>query len=376
MKKILALILAILMLCSVVAIATFAEDAPAGDTPAGDTPAGDTPAGGDTIDWEAIYAKYGINLYIGAPTETPPVVDGVIAAGEYTREKVTPFENLYNPENVAEMQSELKTFYSHDADYIYIGATFEQKNDNRAYWIQWKPFNTFDVFNGDSDISTYYYQRVATQLRYLEDGTVTTKNEGNLKGKFQWTPREFDKPTPTWGLMTEGNKDYNYAATKVVDEAAGQYTKTYEVRIAKSYIATIAGCDKSEVRVMPFQIWFHDNACFSAPLADALAVEIFENKLNAYVPGDTNTYWYLVCDEATEGYEEAIGIPYETPAPEGDAPATEAPAATTTAAPTTTAAETTAAEKKGCNSSVAVSAIAVLPTIVGGALLVKRRKED
>ena len=390
MKKILALILAILMLCSVVSVAAFAEDAPAGDAPAGDTPAGDTPAGEEAVDWEKLYAKHGINIYIGAPTDTPPVVDGTISAGEYTHEKVTPFENIDNPNNIAEIQSELKTFYAHDTDYIYMGAIFEQKNDNRAYWLQWKPFNSFDVFNGDADVSTYYYQRVATQLRYLEDGTVTTKNEGNPKGNFQWTPRAFDKAVPTWGLMSDGDTEYNYAGSKIVDEAASKYTKTYEVRIAKSYIAKIAGCEVADVRVMPFIISFHANITFGAPLSQDLAVEIFENKLDAYVTSDTNTWWFLVCGEAPEGYEESIGIPYTPPVEDGgDTPTDDAPAATTTeattteatttAAPTTAAATTAAAteeEKGGCGSSLTVSALAILPTIAGGALLLKRRKED
>ena len=378
MKKLLALILAILMLCSVVAVAAFAEDAPAGDTPEGETPAVDQ--------WEALYAGYGINIYIGAPTEIPPVLDGTIAPSEYTYEKVTPYVNL-KEDAPGEIQSELKTFYAHDENYIYIAAQFEQKHNDRAFWIQWKPTNDFDVFNGNADMAKYYYQRCSTQLRILDDGSVTTKNESNPKGYFSWN-NTWDKALPTDGLITAGDKEYNYQAAKITDEDAGIYTKTYEVRVAKSYIAKTAGCEVSDVRVMPFWIWFHANLCFCAPLSDEMAVEIFENKLDAYISSDPQTYWFLVCDEAPEGYEEAIGLPYTPPVEEGDP--IETPATTTTAAATTTAAETTAAattaaattaaeteaEKTGCGASLTVSAIAILPTIAGGALLLKRRKED
>ena len=156
-------------------------------------------------------------------------------------------------------------------------------------------------------MAKYYYQRCSTQLRILDDGTVTTKNEGNLKGNFSWN-NTWDKALPTWGLIDGGDKDYNFAANKITDEDAGIYTKTYEVRIAKSYIAKTAGCEVADVRVMPFWIWFYTNLCFCAPMTDDMAVEIFENKIGAYLPSDVHTYWFLVCDEAPEGYEEAEGL--------------------------------------------------------------------
>ena len=377
MKKILALILAILMLCSAVSVAAFAEDAPAGDTPAD-----------DAIDWEAMYARHGINVYIGAATDTPPVVDGVISTAEYTFERVIPYVNLHESGSKGEIQSELKEYFAHDTNYIYIGAQFEQKNDNRAYWIQWKPFNDFDIFNGNTDLNKYYYQRVSAQVRYLATGEVTTKTDSNPNGGFGWT-RGCDTPKPTFG--TEDDKEYRFAGTKIVDETTATYTKTIEVRIAKSYIANVARCTLDEVRVVPYWTSFHANLLNCAPLSDELAVEIYENKLDAYVPGDPYTYWFLVCDEAPEGYTPVVGLPYDAPADDGGntdggdvvPPTTEATTteATTTAAATTTVAATTTAaateeEKSGCGSSLAVSALAILPTIAGGALLLKRRKED
>jgi len=370
MKKTLALILAVLMLCSVVVIATSAEET--------------------ATDWEALYRKYGINVYIGAPTDTPPVLDGTISTGEYTYERDIPYANL-REDAPGEIQSSLKEYFAHDANYIYIGAQFEQKNDNRAYWIQWKPTNTFDVFRDDSDLKTYYYNRISLQLRWKEvEGEFGLHTEGT----WGWTRPETAIRFPTNGLAGS-ETEYEYAASKITDEAAEIYTKTYEVRIAKAYIAEASQSSLEDVRVMPYWTWFHANLCNAAPLSTDLVVEISETDFTCYVPGDKVTYWFLICDEAPEGYEPVLGIPQVTTPPTTETPSTtEAPAtttteapATTTAAPTTTAKATTAAattaaattvaaEEGGCKGSIAITALAVLPTLAGGALLLKRRKED
>ena len=67
----------------------------------------------------------------------------------------------------------------------------------------------------------------------------------------------------------------------------------------------------------------------------------------------------------------AIVNPEDLPAATTEEATTEA---TTEAVETTTAAED--AEKSGCGASVAVSALIILPTLAGGALLAKKRKED
>ena len=372
MKKTLALILAVLMLCSVVVIATSAEET--------------------TTDWEALYAKYGINIYIGAPTDTPPVLDGTISTGEYTFERELEYANLWESAP-GEIQSGVKECYAHDANYIYYASTFTQKNDNRAFWVQWKPTNTFDVFRDDSDLRTYYYNRISLQLRWKEvDGVFCLQPHGS----WSWTRPETPIAFPTNGFASdEGEFEFEYAASKITDEAAEVYTKTYEIRIAKSYIAAAAQCSVADVRVVPYWVSFHANLTNAAPLSTDLVIEITETDFTTYVPGDKYMFWMLVCDEAPEGYEPSKGqttapATSETPTTEGSAPATTtaAPttAATTTAAPTTTAkattaaattaAATTAAEEGGCKGSIAITALAVLPTLAGGALLIKRKKED
>ena len=351
MKKALAIILAVLMLCSVVVIATSAEE--------------------DAIDWEGFYKKYGLNVYIGAPTETPPVLDGTISTGEYTFAREIPYADLF--ETAAnEIQSSLKEYFAHDAEYIYIGAQFEQKNDNRAYWIQWKATNTFDVFRDSTVRSQYYYDRVNTQIRYQEDGTTTDTGFGESTSGYRF---------PTVGQ--DEDAEYRYAAAKVVDEANSIYTKTIEVRISKVYIAEVAGCAVADVRVMPYWTYFHANLQNAAPLTTDFVVELSELDFSTFIPSDRSTYWFLVCDEAPEGYIPGQAEATTPPTTDGSAPATTTAAttsaATTTAAATTaaaTTAATTAAEEGGCKGSIAITALAVLPTLAGGALLLKRKKED
>ena len=335
MKKTLALLLAVLMLCSVVAISTSAEN---------------------EVNWEAITNSLGFNIYIGGPTDTPPVLDGVISDGEYQFERTTPLESLTGY-NTGEIQSDLFEAFSHDADYIYIGARFEQENNNRAYWIQWKPTNTFDVFRDNSDLSKYYYNRVSTQIRYQDDGSVT--NSG-----FTWN-NDYGAAKPTVGEGDEA--EYKYVAAKIVDEEAEIYTKTIEIRIAKSYIATLSGCTVEEVRVMPYWTWFHANLCHAGKMSTDIAIAVSEADFTTYVPsGDAMVYWFLVFDEEPDWDSM-------TEAPTTEAPTTAAP---TTVAATTAAATTAAAEEGGCGSTLAISALVMVPTLAGGALLLKRRKED
>ena len=362
MKKTLALILAVLMLCSVVAIATSAEE---------------------TVDWEGLTNSLGLNVYVGEATDTPPVLDGVIGDGEYQFSRVMALESL-SGYATGEIQSDLEEFIGHDANYIYIGARFEQENNNRAYWIQWHPTNTFDIYRDNSDLSKYYYNRISAQVRYQDDGSTTNTD-------FTWN-NDYGAALPTIGQGDDA--DYQYVAAKVVDEEAEIYTKTIEVRIAKSYIASHAGCTVEEVRVMPYWTYFHANICHGAPMTTDIAIAISEADFTTYVPsGDACTYWFIVLDDeyvAPETEATTTEAP-TTEAPTTAAPTTEAPTAApteapttaapttvaaTTAAATTAAATTAAAEEGGCGSSLAISALVMVPTLAGGALLLKRRKED
>ena len=244
--------------------------------------------------WEELTNDYGLNVYIGKATDNSPVIDGVISEGEYSYSRVIPLEELSGYET-GEIQGDLEEFFAHDENYIYIGARFEQANDNRAYWIHWKPTNTFDIYRDRSDLTTYYYNRVSAGLRYQTDGSIT------VSPTLRWF-NDIGKPLPTIG--TYGNEEYHYAATK--DE---NNIKTYEVRIAKSYIAAISGCSVDEVRVMPYWTMFHANIQHGAPMTEEFcaAVSAFDN--TTYVPsGDARTYWFLVLDEEPTSHSWDEGV--------------------------------------------------------------------
>ncbi len=237
--------------------------------------------------WETLTGELGLHVYAGKPMNVSPVVDGVISEGEYSFSRVMPLEELYGYET-GEIQSDLEEFIAHDANYIYIGARFVQENDNRAYWIQWHPTNTFDIYRDNSDLSKYYYNRIAAGLRYQTDGSIT------VSPNLTWN-NDYGAPLPTIGQ--NGDEEYYYAATK--DE---NNVKTYEVRIAKSYIAEISGCAVDEVRVIPYWTYFHANICHGAPFTVDAAIAISEADFTTFVPSDRTTYWFLVLDEESESH--------------------------------------------------------------------------
>ena len=158
MKKIFALILSILMLSSIIIVTTSAEE---------------------EVDWEALTYVYGLNVYVGAPIETPPVMDGVISEGEYSCQRVTPRESMIEFEAM-EIQSDLTEYFAYNDEYVYIGATFEQERDNRAYWFHFRPLNSFDVYltlegavnkypSSTDSFIVYYYESDGVQFRYQSD---------------------------------------------------------------------------------------------------------------------------------------------------------------------------------------------------------------
>ena len=162
-------------------------------------------------------------------------------------------------------------------------------------------------------------------------------------------------------------------ATKTTDEQAGIYTKTYEMRISKAYIAVCAVCEIDEVRVIPYWTFFHAALWHAAPMTEELGAAILEANPNAYVPDDEGTYWFLVLDENPYPYPPIVTteLPTTTMAPT-EVPTTEA---ATTEVPTTEAA-TREPVANDCQSSITAGAVAMIPVIVGGAILLRRRKED
>ncbi len=372
MKKIFALILSILMLSSMIIVTASAEE---------------------VVDWEALTYAHGLNVYVGAPIETPPVIDGVISEGEYSCQRVTLRESMIEQEAVEEIQSDLTEYFAYDDKYVYIGATFEQEQDNRAYWFHFRPLNSFDVYltiegaidkygSSTGSLIKYYYANEDVQFRYLSDGTLTYYHYPSSLPDSGFNTNLWIGDSEECGLMC--------VATKNTDEQAKIYTKTYEMRISKAYIAVCAVCEIDEVRVIPYWTWFHAVLWHAAPLTEEFSAALLEANADAYIPEDEGTYWFLVLDENPYPYPPGVTEPPVTEATTTEEVTAEAPtseattapettAIATTAAPTTaaiatTAAPTTAAAEQGCKSSLALGTVALVPAIICG--VVFKKKED
>ena len=126
MKKIIAIIVAALMLTSVIMIAASAETADA---------------------WETLAYKHGFNVYVGAPTDTPPVIDGVIEDGEYSHPMYTSVKDILPlDDRTPAVNGGAAEYFAYDAEYVYYAAKFQQREDGRSFWLQWKAENRFDIF--------------------------------------------------------------------------------------------------------------------------------------------------------------------------------------------------------------------------------------
>ena len=217
-------------------------------------------------DWEAFADKQELSVKVKPVTEVP-VIDGVIGATEYPTTRTTKVADLYNGATQTELEgTEINEYFGHDAEYIYYALSFKQtsngtpdkdgKTSGRAVIVNFKPTNTFDVFNDT------YKARSQYQARYNEDkdgNTVNFTNGINVNGGATW-----NAPVDEIDMFFAAEKDRD---TNI---------KTYEFKISKKYIATVAGVELDEVKVVPYYTSFHD-ACmlggtFTSDLKTALAV--------------------------------------------------------------------------------------------------------
>ncbi len=214
MKKALALILAILMLASTFAcLATAVEPA---------------------TDWEEVTGSLGLNTYIGGKIETPPVLDGKVEGEEYTLTIETAGTAAQNDGTI---QSSVVEHFAYDSDYFYYASVYTQASDGKSFQFQWIPFNTFDIFKHTSKTDESFYQRINAHIRLQSDGTIAEM--GNTLNYTTSTA------SPVWGT------DMFYAIGKENN------VKTHEIKISLDYIATAAGCAKSDVRVIPYYLYAH-----------------------------------------------------------------------------------------------------------------------
>lgn len=214
MKKALALILAILMLSSTLVFTTTAAE---------------------PTNWEEVTGSLGLNTYIGGKIETAPTLDGVVEDDEYT---LTIETTGTVAQNGGEIQSSVVEHFAYDNDYFYYASEYTQANDNRSFQFQWIPFNTFDIFMHTSKTDESYYQRVNTHIRYLNDGSVSVL--GNTLNYSTATA----SPEMDTDVFYKVGKDANNV-------------KTHEIKISLDYIAAASGCNKADVRVIPFFMYAH-----------------------------------------------------------------------------------------------------------------------
>ncbi len=377
MKKVLALIIAVLMLSSLVVVSTAAED---------------------EINWELVTHSIGMNIYIGDATTTAPTTDGVVTEGEY------PFTVDVTPEEIygyasGEIQSGVKEYFAHDADYVYYAVEFTQENDNRAFQWQFKPFDTFDIFRGNQDMTKYYYTRVSWQARYKVD------DEGawtDYAGSYQPNINDGCVRVPT--AVDETSELYCVAGKDTETNL-----KTYEVRLAKAYLAEINECEASELRTLSYFTYFHSAAAVAHLYTEDDLVALSDADYSVFLPSANEAgYRFIVlADESTaphihvwdegvvttEPTEDEEGVKTYTcecgetktesiPALGGgddddDDQTTTTTTTTTTKKDTTTTTTTKKEEPKkgGCKGSIAISALVIAPVLAGGAVLLKK-KED
>lgn len=362
MKKILALILAILMIASITVASIYAEE--------------EEEPQEEMIDFEDFYYGLGYrNAYVGAPMEASPILDGSIGEGEYSYSRVIEQDGPY----AFNLESDLIEYFAHDEDYIYYAYVFKQTRDNKAGSFQFVVANDYKypiTLSG-------FYARIWTYFRYQTDGTIDFSQNNNTSAQQGIDP-------PVW------DEDIWVAATK-----DSEMFKTCELKIAKAYFADNLEIEKSELKKIQYYLYLHNDGPGEMDGNDLwnyrkMTTEMGLMLADAGARGTVDClYHMMILDEAPEGYYEGtyqppsqfVPITTTTKATEAT---TTAPATTTTAVITTTEAATTttakaadatttaaAEEKGGCGSTLAISALVMIPTLAGGVLLTsKRRKED
>ncbi len=186
-------------------------------------------------DWEQVAEDNGFNIHVQPVTNTP-VLDGVISENEYPTSRTTALADL-SAGAAGELQGEnVVEYFGHDAEYIYYAAVYTRASINRAFWPRFKMDNTFDIFNAN------YGQHVNVQLRLSGD------------------PHTYQNGIGTYGSYTAPtfSSAVTYGFADVIAEAGRvDNVETFEVKIAKSYIAKANDITNDDVRVLPYYTWFH-----------------------------------------------------------------------------------------------------------------------
>ena len=371
--------------------------------------------------------------------DAKPVQDGVVNLGEYQAEYIVERGDMENiPTDTSRfgepmlLLGDYSQFVAHDDEWIYVAFAFSNGKENtrgRLYW-NLSFIDSFDVtYYGGNTVADAFKQGEYA----LNDGwnfgaeikDVITTNEETGDSYWEYSVRN---EAVTRGTAPVMGTDFFVTVNKITDIwTAGTNRQVYEFKISKAWYAAQVGLESAaDVRELAWvtlgecintgassytQIGHHlsdedlemlaatghsyatngsghpyDNA--SLPLLFVLDADPDAEGEQARVPAERVEPTWAQAAPAPDGGDEPSGDEPSGDEPAGDQPAGDTPAATTeattTAAATTTAKATTAAEttaattaaKKGCKGSISISALVLLPTLAGGALLIKRRKED
>ena len=364
--------------------------------------------------------------YVGAPLApdaAKPVVDSYIRAGEYQVAYVVPAE--YNGHAArmgvaANLLDDFTTYVAHDADWVYVAFEFYNgatDGRGRLYW-NLSFIDSFNItYGGGSDINTAFLNN---GYGIVDGWNFGAEVKADLSEGFSGRNNAVSRGTaPVQGT------DFDVAVWKedLGAEVSATTHQVYEFKFSKAWYAAQVGLESAaDVRELAWTnqgAYINEHASSYTQIGHHLTAEdlaaLAAAGFNYTVPG-TASHPYdnsmlpllFVLDEDPNGGDatmvpaedvnqpEEIVIPpasSEIPSTEGTTqPSTTAPSttteATTTAAATTTAKATTKAattaatvaeteaEGKGCKGSIAISALVLVPTLAGGALLLKRRKED
>ena len=270
MKKALALILALLMLCSTSAILASAADIV-------------------DIDMLAVAEAAGYKAaYAGAPINNGPTLDGKIEEGEYTATRTIAHEDLFSSSN--EIQSDVTEYFAHNENFVYYAIQFVQADDNRALMPNFKVSNTFDIYKDSSTLANYFrYRMGAAQFRYGASSFYHTNPAASHDGG-QAAPVFRDD------IVANAAKDANNV-------------KTYEIRFSKAYFANLLGLeDMSELRVIPYYFYFHSSCAvasiYTNDIVDALTEKLADVAGSWIPPVGEGAYYFMVLDDEVNEDDE------------------------------------------------------------------------
>ena len=228
MKKALALILALLMLCSTfVFTTTAAEEKASGLDP-----------------WEVVTNDLGMNVYIGAPMETSPVLDGKIGEDEYSKSVTGSF---YGGNWSA--TTDVTEHFAHDDDWVYYAVEFEYEDYGAAFQWQFKPFNSFNVFQSEGD--EFFHNRITWQARY-NTGYGNKYRYENTDYTGSWAPKFSHTCSVRAPYIHQNMPSAEYEEFHCASGKDENNITVYEAKVAKSYLALASNCAVGDLVVIPY----------------------------------------------------------------------------------------------------------------------------